>query len=234
MLTLQVVHGVSWRGVLSYGAGIDWRQFAQGALACFLVTGLGSAILFQVDPRHFRMQHLPPDYVVWFVLALGVILVQSLSEEVFYKGYVLRVLGAVVPFRLPVGAIVIAVFTYPHLGNADMRSDLAFNLIYFVLAEVVSLALFFRTQNLGASAGIHWMRNVWVFVLLVTVPGTPTAMPVMVYTDPVLMAGGSYLLDPLAHAQVLLWLALLLTLLVHPRSPFCLVRREPSGNAAAA
>ena len=227
MLTLVLVHGVSWRRAFSYGSGFDWRAYWKAALAWLIALCASTALIFLLEPQQFKLQQHGGDYAVWFMAGLVVIFVQSLAEEVLFKGYLLRVWGAVFPLRLPVSAVLIALFVSGHLLNTDLRADLWFNLIYFVLIEVLSFVVFFRTQNLGAAAGMHWSNNVFAFQLLATVPGQPTAMPLAVYNDPIVAAGGSHLLDPQAHAVALVMLALAAALLLHPRSPLYLPPQPP-------
>jgi membrane protease YdiL (CAAX protease family) len=226
LIVLPVVHGVSWRRAFSYRIGFQWRQFWKAALALLLVAVLALAVSYYMEPQQFQFPTLRPIYAFWVVLTLGVVFVQSLGEEVLFRGYLVRVLGAVVPFRLPATVAVIALFVAGHLGNEDLQRDAAMNLIYFVLVEVVAYTMLFRTQNLAASAGLHWMNNV-VALLAPTVPGQPTVMAAVIYTDPVYAAGGSRLLDPITHAGMLGGLALLLLLLLWRWSPFHLAKAPP-------
>jgi membrane protease YdiL (CAAX protease family) len=223
LIVLPVVHGVSWRRAFSYGLGFKWRQFWNAALALLIVSVLGVTAGYLMEPQQFQFPAQRPVYVLWVVLTLGVVFVQSLGEEVLFRGYLLRTWGAVVPFRVPVTASVIALFVAGHLWNEDLQRDIVLNVIYFAVVEMISYAVLFRTQNLAASAGLHWMNNV-VALLSPTVPGQPTVLAAVVYTDPVYAAGGSRLLDPVTHAGMLAGLAVLLILLLWRRSPLCLAR----------
>ena len=162
------------------------------------------------------------------------IFVQSLGEEVMFRGYLLRAWGAVLPFRLPVTAAVITLFVAGHLWNDDLRRDLLLNVIFFVAGEIIAYAVLFRTQNLAASAGLHWMNNV-LALLAPTVPGQPTVLGLAIYTDPVYAAGGSRLFDPLTHTAGIVGVTLLLTMLFWHRSPFYLALAadvvRPAGSA---
>jgi hypothetical protein len=147
---------------------------------------------------------------------------QSLGEEVLFKGYLLRVLGAVLPFRWLVVLPLVVAFTALHIGNTDLKRDPVFSLFYFALGEVIAFAIFLRTQNLAASAGMHWMNNVWSSLLVASAPDQSTTLALVVKTDPTLADGQSGLLDPAAHAGEIAQLALLLALLFWRRSPFYL------------
>jgi hypothetical protein len=157
---------------------------------------------------------------------LAVIFVQTLAEEILFRGYLLRMWGAVLPYRVLTTSMVMAVFISGHLGNADLESDFWFNVIGFALTQAVWSYMWFRTQSVAACAGLHWANNVLVFFIIATVPGQSTAMAIASTTDAVLARGGSHLLDPSAWAMMLFGLGLLVMLLVWRRSPFYLPIRS--------
>ena len=220
LLVLPIVHRVPWRRAFAYpGVAFRWHQYWRAALALLAVSLLSLAVGFATEPMQYSFPR--PQAAIWIVLALAIIFVQSLGEEVLFRGYLMRACGAVFPFRLPITAAILGVFVSAHLDNDDIKRDLLLNAAYFIAGEVVAYAVWFRTQNLAASAGLHWMNNV-VALLMPTVPGQPTALALAVYTDAVYVAGGSRLLDPLTHAAEIGSLVLLVALLFWRRSPFYL------------
>jgi membrane protease YdiL (CAAX protease family) len=221
LFTLWAVHGVSWRRAFSWGRGFDWRQFWRAALAYLLLGSVGVVLGYLLEPQQHQFPARSPGFLLWAVLALGVVFVQTLGEDVLFKGYLVRVCGAVLPLRVPVVAAVIVVFVAGHLWNDDFGRDFAVNLIYFTVAELLAFAMLFRTQNLAACAGLHWMNNV-LATFAPTLPGQPVFLALLVYTDPVYAAGGGRLLDPLTHAVGIAGFCLLLVLLLWRRSPFYL------------
>ena len=54
-----------------------------------------------------------------------------------------------------------------------------------------------------------------------------TSLALVIYTDPVYAAGGSYLYDPATYVFAVAGPALLLLLLMWRRSPFCLPKAPP-------
>jgi membrane protease YdiL (CAAX protease family) len=214
-----LVHGQSWRRLLSWGVGFQWQQFFRTANALLLLGILATIAGYITEPQQYEFPARGLNFLPWAALALAVVFIQSFGEEVLFRGYLLRWVGAVIPFRVPITAAVIAVFVAGHLGNEDVRRDVALNILYFVAVEIVSYALLFRTQNLAASAGLHWINNVMA-LFAPSLPGQPTELALMIYTDPVYSAGGSRLLDAFTHAAAALGLVLLLTLLFWRRSPF--------------
>lgn len=225
LLVLAVIHGVSWRRAFSYGVGFQWRQFWQAALAMLAVVMLTSGLGYLQEPQQHRFPTYTLSLLPWTVLAFGMIFVQTLGEDVLFRGYLLRTVGAVLPFRIPVTTAVIALFVSNHLGNQDFRRDMILVVSYFVVMEVISYAMLFRTQNLAASAGLHWMTNT-TYLLFPDAPELVTKLALAIYIDPVYAAGGTRLLDPLTHVSTVIFLVLLLVLLLWRRSPFYLPRPQ--------
>ena len=234
LIVLPVVHGVSWRRAFSYRRGLSVATVLQcGDRAHDRSPSWGWWLSYLLEPKQFEFPARNRAVPFWTALAIGVILVQSLGEEVLFRGYLLRVWGAVLPYRLPVTAAVIALFVAGHLGNEDIKRDLLLNVVYFVAIEVISYALLFRTQNLAASAGLHWMNNV-VALLAPTVPGQPTALALAdLYRSGV--RGGRQPSARPRHPcrQVLPGSSCLLVLLLSPRSPFYLPRPSVVDQASA-
>jgi membrane protease YdiL (CAAX protease family) len=235
LLVLVCVHGVSWRRAFAYRGTFDWSLFLKAALAFLLVGGLAELPAVLSEPQDFALQPRGLDFLPWALLGMVAIYAQSLGEEVLFKGYLLRVLGAVFPFRWLVVLPLVAAFTALHIGNTDLKRDPVFSLFYFALGEVIAFAIFLRTQNLAACAGVHWMNNVWSSLLVASAPDQSTTLALVVKTDPTLADGQSSLLDPAAHAVEIAHLALLLALLFWRRSPFYLpvaparAAEEPGG-----
>jgi membrane protease YdiL (CAAX protease family) len=205
LLTLWAVHRVSWRRAFSYGVGFSWRDYVRAALAFFLVWSAAFAVAFCLGFAQFwsGLRGGPGYIIAQLVVMLGAVFVQTLAEEVMFKGYYLRVLGAVWPFRLPLVVALIAFFTSLHLPRPS-----AFHLVPILTFAVVSFAIYFRTQNLAAATAIHWMQNVFAI----------TEWP--------------YFVGFFWIALEMLKYGVLVALLIWPRSPFYLLKAQtPQASA---
>ena len=224
LIALPLVHGVSWRRAFAYsGARFRWREFWRTALALLTLAVLGFVIGNLTEPKQYEFR--APPALAWIALALAIVFVQSIGEEVLFRGYLLRTWGAVLPFRLPVTTAIIGLFVAGHLGNDDLNRDLLVNIFYFIAGEIVAYAVFFRTNNLAASSGFHWMNNV-LALLVPTIPGQPTTLALAVYTDPVYAVGASRLFDPWTHIAGLAGITALVAMLYWRRSPFYLEKAQ--------
>lgn len=221
LIILRYLHRVPWRRAFAYRGDFDWSLFVKGALAMLLVSAAGSMVGALASPGEFELEPRGFDHVPWALLGVVVVFLAALGEEVVFKGYLLRVWGAVIPARWPLVAVLVVFFTYLHVGNADL-GDRAFGLFYFAMTEVVWFAVFLRTQNLAASAGLHTMNNVWDTLFVARAPDQATTLALIVQTDPGTEEGFGRLVELQAHAFEIAQLALVLALLLWRPSPFYL------------
>ncbi len=231
LIVLSVVHGVSWRRAFSYRGGFRWLDFCRTATALLVLLGLIGVLAYVLEPQQHRLRWPGLDVLPWIALGLGAVLVQTLAEDVCYLGYLHRTWGAVLALRLPVAAAVTTVFIIPHLANADVRRDVLLALIGFTIMTTISITVLMRTQSLAASAGLHWANNAFI-LLRPTGPEEVSPLALVVYTDGVHAAGGSYLYDPLTYVYAAAGAALLLVMLLWRRSPFYLPKAPPPAAGA--
>jgi membrane protease YdiL (CAAX protease family) len=225
-LLTRYLHKASWRQLIASSRRFEWRLYVRAAAAGFVVTAVVLAIDYAVDPSAYRLLHHGTALLPWLVVGLAVIFVQTLAEEILFRGYLLRMWGAVLPYRVLTTSLVMGLFISGHFSNADFKTDFWFNAMNFALVQIVWSFVWFRTQSVAATAGLHWANNVTCFFIVATVPGQATNMAIASNSDAVLLAGGSHLLHPYAWFLSLLGLGLTLLLLVWRSSPFYLpVRR---------
>lgn len=225
LLALRLVKGDPMRSAFTATGAFPVSDFCKSAAALLIVFGAAGAATYFFAPEDFGMPAREPAFYGWLALGLAVILVQSAAEEIFFRGFLLRVWGAVIPYPLIVCALLMALFISIHIPNPDMQRDLYMGLLVFIGGEVVAYAALLRTKTLAASMGLHWANNIFAIFFLATVPLQDGAAAVFVYTDPVYMAGGTRALDPISHATYLGSLAGLILLLFYERSPLYLPRR---------
>jgi membrane protease YdiL (CAAX protease family) len=218
-VAMWLVHGQDPRLALSPERRFIWRHFGKAALAYLIVLLAATLIAVIRYPGDIRLLPRTFDHLPWLLLGALVILPQAFGEDYLFKGYLVRVMGALVPIRSFVVVVVAALFTSAHSINDDVRADLAFNLIQFMLGEVVVLWLYVRTASLALATGVHWMNNVWAFCIVSTEPGQSDALSLFRAVDRILLEGGTRLTDPLSWIGTAVLLALLTSLLAWRRSP---------------
>ena len=234
ILVTTILHRTSWRLLLGADGRFAWATFWKAAGAFALVYIAATLVDVMRHPGQYALQNATLSHIPWLLLGMLAILPQAFAEDIVFKGYLTRVWGAVLPIRPLLIVGMAALFASVHAGNTDVAKDLWFNLASMLIGELVAFAIYLRTMSLAAATGIHWMNNVHAMCLVATLPGYDNPFAVAVYTDPVLAAGGSHLLDPQAWLELGVVTLALWLLLTNARSPFHLAPVAVPEMASAA
>lgn len=189
-------------------AGAAFRDFWRAALLTALIFGLTGALIGLMIPDPV-LPNLPPgQWLLFLPLALPLLFIQTTSEELLFRGYLMQQLAA--RFRSPLIWMGLPAVLFA-LGHTDTTIDprltlmivLATGLFGIVAADVTRL-----TGNLGAAMGIHFVNNFFA-LLLVSVQGELSGLSL--FHSPYTMEQTDKLM-PLLAADMLvvafLWLVL--------------------------
>jgi membrane protease YdiL (CAAX protease family) len=202
-----------------------WSDFAKTATAIILAFAASYALTYVITPKDFAMPARDNGFYGWLAFGVIVIFIQSGAEEIYFRGFLFRVWGAVIPYAWLAAGLIMSVFIALHIPNPDVQRDVWMALITFVSGEILAYWVLMRTKCLAASWGLHWANNAFQFFLVAAEPmGDPDAA-IFVYTDPVYAAGGSRLTDPLSHLMTVAGLLALVAMLFWRRSPLYLPKR---------
>jgi hypothetical protein len=198
-------------------AGLFWSDFARAAAAIavagILVEGLG--ILLGSGNSISRGSIPLGQWFVWLLPVAAATLVQTSAEEIVFRGYLMQTLAA--RFRNPLvwALIPFVLFVLIHF---DIGSSAAVNFLgmgFAALFAAISALLVWRTGNLGAAMGLHFLNNYLAFSLLGN-DGFLNGATLFVYPPVSELTSPEIILALLASA-VSLGLAMLL--MFEPRSP---------------
>lgn len=226
LLALRLVKGDAMRRAFTATDAFHAGDFVKTALAITIMFALGYALTYLSTPEHFTRPERLQGFGWWIALGLAVILVQSSAEEIFFRGFLFRIWGAVIANPWIVAGAIMSVFIALHLPNPDVQRDVAMAMIAFVLGEALAYWALIRTKCLAAPMGLHFANNAFQFFLVGMEPMGDSDAAIFVYTDPVYAAGGSRLTDPASHLMTLAGYAMLIALLFWRRSPLYLPRRS--------
>jgi membrane protease YdiL (CAAX protease family) len=235
-LAMRFVHREKLSALFGAARRISWSDFAKGLIAVLITSAISEIAIYMIAPD---IQRTAIGWGTWLAFLLPILflaLIQTSSEELLFRGYLLR--GLAHRYRSPLvwGLLPALVFTCLHW---NLGAPLAMNLC--VLASIGAFAalvtvLVYVTGNLGAGMGAHFANNLAGFLLIshesalssfALYRGKP--LETIVWTP------GSALMIALIG---LVCCALTLLILVHPRSPLRvggegpLPGAEPNGAAA--
>ncbi len=103
---------------------------------------------------------------LWLGPILLAVLVQTSGEDVLFKGYLFRQLGAVTKIFWLAPTIIVAFFVSLHLGNDDTQSAPLLIFAAFVLSDIAIIYLLMRTGGMEVPLVMHWTNNAFIFLVI--------------------------------------------------------------------
>jgi membrane protease YdiL (CAAX protease family) len=235
-LAMRFVHREKLSALFGAARRISWSDFAKGLIAVLITSVISEIAIYMIAPD---MQRTTIGWGTWLAFLLPILFlafIQTSSEELLFRGYLLR--GLAHRYRSPLvwGLLPALVFTSLHW---NLGAPLAMNAC--VLASIGAFAalvtvLVYVTGNLGAGMGAHFANNLAGFLLISHESALSSfALYRGKPLETIAWTPGSALLIALIG---LVCCALTLLILVHPRSPLRvggegpLPGAEPNGAAA--
>ena len=164
----RIVHGHSPLFLLGTDKCFHPGDFIRAVSAFLLFTAIFFGLSILTDGYNSTYHPKTTSHVFLLLLASVIIFLQALSEEIFFKGYLSRIWGAVFPFKSVIVFGVALFFIYGHWNNEDFSADLIGNAVYFFFKQIITFHIFFRTQNISATCGFHWANNIWATCFFAT------------------------------------------------------------------
>jgi len=179
---------VHQRGVESMLGPLDacWRDFkASLKWVGGLAAVISIASLVGTDPDQIEIRPIP-TWVFFGVLGGFFIIIQSMTEEVIYRGYLTQQLAVYRPQRWVWVWIPSLIFGVSHYFNGYGPADGLVNVIWATCLGLACVDLTERTGNIGAAIGLHAANNLYatLFIGIEGWPNSGLALFLVEYFDP--------------------------------------------------
>lgn len=157
---------------------------------------------------------------IWLGPILLAVLVQTSGEDVLFKGYLFRQLGAATKIFWLAPALIVAFFVSLHLGNGDTQSAPLLIFTAFVLSDFAIIYLLMRTGGMEVPLVMHWTNNAFIFLVIAERKTQSNDLTLFVFDDdPTTISD-----DAVVVGAFLVGLAAKMVAFTWKRSPFYLER----------
>ncbi|MBD2100010.1 CPBP family intramembrane glutamic endopeptidase [Leptolyngbya sp. FACHB-261] len=160
---------------------ISWRRIGHGFVAWFvpicLIGGLGQYLFY---PDTFSFTSDLTTFALFVPLALIFTAIQTTTEELFFRGYVVQGASLVWTNRVFLAIVSAVIFTLPHLANPEAISGgwltVFFN--YFLVPGLLWTVVSLMDGTTELAIGVHFANNIGG-ILLINAPGTALTTPAL-------------------------------------------------------
>ncbi|ANY08462.1 CPBP family intramembrane glutamic endopeptidase [Pseudonocardia sp. HH130630-07] len=210
VLAVTRVHRRPLRTLVTGRARIEWRRVGQGFAIWLALWCLVAAGQFALAPGSFSVGDDLAALALFAPLALVLTAIQTTTEKLFFRGYVVQAASRVWGNRVFLALVSAVAFTSVHLGNPEAGSGgwLTVFTGYFLGTGLIWVVVSLIDGTTELAIGAHFANNTAGFLLLGTagtVVSTPALFTIARF-DPVLSALSSVIIAALFLVIVLRFL----------------------------
>ena len=168
LIAVSLVHRRHPRTLVTARERISWRRVGHGFVAGFvpwvLVGGLGQYLLY---PDSFSFNSDLTTFALFVPIALVLTAIQTTTEELFFRGYVVQGASLVWSNRVFLALASAVIFTLPHVTNPESGAGgwRGVFLGYFVGTGLLYVVVSLVDGTTELAIGAHFANNIAYFLL---------------------------------------------------------------------
>jgi uncharacterized protein len=187
-IAVRVLHGRRMRTLVTPARHINWRRIGLGFGLWLLLALLSTGLEYALHPGNFEASGVRiGQYVPFLLLALIFTPIQTTTEELFFRGYLLQATGRVtgahtLARRLLAATVNGVLFALPHAFNPEVALGPVPLMLYFFGMGAFLAWVTLHDGTAELAIGAHAANNLFV-ALLVNYEQSALPSPALVMTD---------------------------------------------------
>ncbi len=164
---VKFVHQQSIRSLTTSRAKVDWKRILFSFILWSLITIVTTLIAYYFQPEDFVINFQLQPFLVFLVLAVILIPLQTSFEEYLFRGYIMQGLGVVTKSRLIPFVTTSVLFGLMHIANPEVEKMGNIVLVYYIGTGFFLGILTLMDEGLELALGFHAANNL-IGALLIT------------------------------------------------------------------
>ncbi|WP_250124916.1 type II CAAX endopeptidase family protein [Chroococcidiopsis sp. CCMEE 29] len=168
LIVITLIHQRHPHTLVTAREKISWHRVSHGFVAGFvpwvLLGGLGQYLLY---PDTFSFNSDLKTFALFVPLALVVTAIQTTTEELFFRGYIVQGASLIWSNRMFLAIVSAVIFTLPHATNPESQEGgwIGMFLGYFVGTGLLYAIVSLIDGNTELAIGAHFANNIAYFLL---------------------------------------------------------------------
>jgi membrane protease YdiL (CAAX protease family) len=172
VVAVRFIHQRALMTLVTSGRGIDWARITRAALVWAVIGLAMAAVEHLLYPGRYYLSFSAERFYAFAAVALLLTPLQTATEELFFRGYVMQGLGLVVKAPAVAAVLSAVIFALPHLLNPEVQQHgvVLMGASYFVIGLLLA-AITLRDGRLELAIGVHAANNL-LLVLVANYEGS--------------------------------------------------------------
>jgi uncharacterized protein len=160
ILVVRGIHGRSAWGLLGTNGKINWRRLSYAFVVWFILTITPSVCALWFQPGEYQFYFDINEWPFLLISALFFTSIQTSTEEIFFRGYVMQGMGLLT--RQPLVLIISngLLFLLPHLANPEIANGLLWVSLQYFSMGVFLAFITLQDNRLELALGVHAANNI--------------------------------------------------------------------------
>ncbi len=164
---VKFIHQQSIRSLTTSRKKVDWNRILFSFGLWSLITVVMTLIAYYIQPEDFVINFQLQPFLVFLVLAILFIPLQTSFEEYLFRGYMMQGLGVVTKSRLVPFITTSVLFGLMHIANPEVGKMGYIIMVYYIGTGFFLGILTLMDEGLELALGFHAANNL-VGALLIT------------------------------------------------------------------
>jgi membrane protease YdiL (CAAX protease family) len=165
LFVVRFIHQRSARTLITAAPKIRWWRVAAAFGVWLGLSALMSVLEELLHPGRYQLTFQPAAFLAFLAPALVLLAIQTASEELFLRGYLMQGLGLVVRRGWLVAVITSLIFAGLHWGNPEVSVDAGLLMAYYFSFGLFAALISLRDGGLELALGIHASNNIFAALL---------------------------------------------------------------------
>lgn len=174
-ITLRWLHQRPFMTLIGADNKFRWQRLFQAFAIWFVIQSILIFISYLIEPGNFEFTFKPVEWFLLLACALILTPIQTSTEELFFRGYILQGLGLITKQPLILMIINGILFMLPHLANPEVQRGFLWMALYYFAVGVFCTLLTLKDNRLELALGVHAANN--LFHLFVTTKDSVMQLP---------------------------------------------------------
>ncbi len=163
-ITTRYIHKRSFLSLITPKKSIKWKPIVYGFGLFFLLLSISSLFEYIINPTDFKLNLNVYQFALFLPFILLLVPLQTTTEELLYRGYILQGTGLVTRNFLILAVVNGFLFMLPHMGNPEITGGLM--MVYYALVGFFLAFITLKSGTLELAIGTHAANNLYESLIM--------------------------------------------------------------------